>query len=552
MLMKKFITLLLVLTGMVCTASAAISGTVYYAINTDYTMKLWVRYGTNGGDAESVVVMSDTGKTYKGLKIYSASFSNDDKDGVAIIEFQAFDGSTYKWGDRILDNVWTTDLSAYDGKLKVVNIPGVTDYTYDETVRFVARDEVGLGDDTRSLYLYVTSTEDSYSYGEVKMTKIGSDGSKNWYEAFLGIPEKYLSTLQWYYSNKEDSWSTGKETNTTSVKDCSTKSYVSYLYAGAAGQKQNISVNEVTFYLTNPGDFSDKFAMTGDRITYDGDVTDVTSDKQILIIPDYFMNGEKNAIRSSDCWNFVYRANPGSGDDYWVNSWTTYDATAITASGSSKRWLCKPLAGTSGYHFKFNVQNKGYKIYPYIERTLPVAAEGYATFSAIYDVIPDEGLTAVQYVEAVNTGTGKITWADYAATGIKANEGALLTGTAGETYRFIPATSAEAPTTNLLKAISTEQKLTGATKYILAKPSTSVGFYRVNAAGSWVNAGTAYLETGALSARDFFALDGETTSIDVVKKEQKMSGEYYNLAGQRVAQPTKGLYIVNGKKVIIK
>ena len=26
----------------------------------------------------------------------------------------------------------------------------------------------------------------------------------------------------------------------------------------------------------------------------------------------------------------------------------------------------------------------------------------------------------------------------------------------------------------------------------------------------------------------------------------------YNLAGQRVAQPTKGLYIVNGKKVIIK
>ena len=29
-------------------------------------------------------------------------------------------------------------------------------------------------------------------------------------------------------------------------------------------------------------------------------------------------------------------------------------------------------------------------------------------------------------------------------------------------------------------------------------------------------------------------------------------GEFYNLAGQRVAQPTKGLYIVNGKKVVIK
>ncbi len=29
-------------------------------------------------------------------------------------------------------------------------------------------------------------------------------------------------------------------------------------------------------------------------------------------------------------------------------------------------------------------------------------------------------------------------------------------------------------------------------------------------------------------------------------------GVFYNIAGQRVAQPTKGLYIVNGKKVVIK
>ena len=28
--------------------------------------------------------------------------------------------------------------------------------------------------------------------------------------------------------------------------------------------------------------------------------------------------------------------------------------------------------------------------------------------------------------------------------------------------------------------------------------------------------------------------------------------KFYNLAGQRIAQPTKGLYIVNGKKYIVK
>ena len=44
-----------------------------------------------------------------------------------------------------------------------------------------------------------------------------------------------------------------------------------------------------------------------------------------------------------------------------------------------------------------------------------------------------------------------------------------------------------------------------------------------------------------------------TTGIDMVKGEGfKANGELYNLNGQRVAQPTKGLYIVNGRKVVIK
>ena len=42
-----------------------------------------------------------------------------------------------------------------------------------------------------------------------------------------------------------------------------------------------------------------------------------------------------------------------------------------------------------------------------------------------------------------------------------------------------------------------------------------------------------------------------TTGIETVKAVET-KGEFFNLAGQRVAQPTKGLYIVNGKKAIIK
>ena len=59
------------------------------------------------------------------------------------------------------------------------------------------------------------------------------------------------------------------------------------------------------------------------------------------------------------------------------------------------------------------------------------------------------------------------------------------------------------------------------------------------------------------STRSGFSLfgDDETTGIETVDVNAESANdarEYYNLNGQRVANPSKGLYIVNGKKVIIK
>ena len=65
--------------------------------------------------------------------------------------------------------------------------------------------------------------------------------------------------------------------------------------------------------------------------------------------------------------------------------------------------------------------------------------------------------------------------------------------------------------------------------------------------------GKVYVEAPSSSAREYldFVFDNEATAIETVKTN-KVDGQYYNLAGQRVANPTKGLYIVNGNKVIIK
>lgn len=45
---------------------------------------------------------------------------------------------------------------------------------------------------------------------------------------------------------------------------------------------------------------------------------------------------------------------------------------------------------------------------------------------------------------------------------------------------------------------------------------------------------------------------GETTGIGSVKSEEIKVESYYNLSGQRVAKPAKGVYVKGEKKVVVK
>ena len=92
------------------------------------------------------------------------------------------------------------------------------------------------------------------------------------------------------------------------------------------------------------------------------------------------------------------------------------------------------------------------------------------------------------------------------------------------------------------------------TIYVLADGTHGVGFYLLQS-GDKLAAGKAYLKVPGDAARQFigFGDDNETTGIQTVaNSQQSAANSYYDLQGRRVAQPTKGLYIVNGKKVIIK
>jgi hypothetical protein len=161
---------------------------------------------------------------------------------------------------------------------------------------------------------------------------------------------------------------------------------------------------------------------------------------------------------------------------------------------------------------------------------------------------------------------------------LAANSPVLVMGTANTSYKFVStATSGDLATGSgqtsaygvlvgnyaadyVVPATSGEEPNVNTTNYILSYKDSQLGFRKVDGSTNKVQPYRAYLSVkhaAAQSPRAFFGIDfgGETTAVSEelrVKSEEFTTATYYNLAGQRVEKPTRGLYIVNGKKVIIK
>lgn len=174
----------------------------------------------------------------------------------------------------------------------------------------------------------------------------------------------------------------------------------------------------------------------------------------------------------------------------------------------------------------------------------------YVTKTAIdFSAVSPAGLKA--YVATAAAG-GKVTLEEVDA--VPAGTPLMLIGTAGTEYVVPAVASASAPAKNMFVAADGTTEFDGTSyDYILA----SDGLFHQISSGK-VAVGKAYLHcdsdpTGATAP--YLTIDfGGTTGIKSVDSGQVTvdSSEVYNLAGQRIAQPTKGLYIVNGKKVILK
>lgn len=80
-----------------------------------------------------------------------------------------------------------------------------------------------------------------------------------------------------------------------------------------------------------------------------------------------------------------------------------------------------------------------------------------------------------------------------------------------------------------------------------------LGFYPLEN-GLALEAGKAFIKLDGSSPAKFFDVNfGDATGINAISADgSALNGTIYNMAGQRVTNPTRGIYIVNGKKVLIK
>lgn len=331
-----------------------------------------------------------------------------------------------------------------------------------------------------------------------------------------------------------------------------------YIGTGIYDVTWNESTCEITFTKRSYPDYIYIEAYRGDAYTSIGYISPLNQDFGTYRGQFNMNANEKFRImtRTGEVYSAYLYTNASNGIVEFASG-TTWDMWATATAGihtfefdlteSSNVWSCT-YAGTA---------------------TITIGSAGYATFYSDWDYDVPEGLTGY-IIPNVTDGTLNLESRYAAGNEVPAGTGVLYAGSAGSYEVTFKSTQSSAYTNRLggshfATTVNTwvGEDSKNVLLYKLAKDATyGLGWYFDSADGQSLNCGAnkCYLwltqtEAGYASfgTRGFIGFGDGTTAIEsVVKKAEINDGVYYNLQGQRVDNPTKGLYIHNGKKVVIK
>lgn len=190
-----------------------------------------------------------------------------------------------------------------------------------------------------------------------------------------------------------------------------------------------------------------------------------------------------------------------------------------------------------------------------VPTVVPVAVSQYEWATFVYNEPLDFSSSGVNaYVVNGHEGNALV---KEQVTKVAANTPLLLSAASGNYNITVAESGTSYAGSNKLvagegEAISVEA---GKTKYVLSVAGSKAVFKRIGATSATVGTNKAYLQFDEEVSAPVFGFEewAETTGLESVISDhcpETTARGYYNLAGQRVAQPVRGLYIVDGRKIV--
>ena len=275
-------------------------------------------------------------------------------------------------------------------------------------------------------------------------------------------------------------------------------------------------------------------------------------------------NSNSNELKTNTSTPFIHTITFDEGDALLTGS-----AGAVLRYNSASNQLRFRYYKSSSYTNQKAVQL--YKLTTIEDEEIPVTigSTGYGTlYYGTRELTIPEGVTA-KYVSSVENG--KITFTELSDV-IPAGTGVVINGEPGD-YVFVAGIgTATAPEGNMLLGFDEAAETVGPDAetdykfYMLSRNAKSedksVGFYFAkgcpNGEAFTNGAHKAYLAvpTEVAGAKSFYLFSDASVADGIGAIQSSMfnveGAKIFNLNGQRVSTPQRGIYIVNGKKVLVK
>lgn len=404
-----------------------------------------------------------------------------------------------------------------------------------------------------------------------KVTALGTETPKAAYEAFYTFPGYVTTTATW------PSGTVSEENNTFTIACSKNSDYPVetnkwyFMKIGLFGEtnatrngyifdtSSQIATNTQTVGLLNNG-----FAWKFEGNPFDG-YTIVNATGRRLVT---------SVMSNSNSSNYPTIVDINTDTKAYCDKWDV-QGTSVVASGSqSAYWGAHAFVLSAKDHptyilHAYNNNKVGYWVSTGVDvgsaivlsNTLPAISlnesngKHYATYYLPFAAKAPEGVKA--YAGTVSNGSVKLT--EYANGVIPANKGVLLVSDNATSATFTLANDDDVTTIdNDLKGVNDATELTSVENSeqvrIFSTKDGVVGFYKPNSNITSLAANKAYVMAPATEGALALNFGGNVTGINSVSDNAAMPNnvEIYDLAGRRVNHAVKGVYVVNGKKIIVK